>query len=217
MITIARDRLHDKQQLHVIAIDPRGTSYRSLALPPRPAPQLADLRLTRGLEPLQHFTQTRQVTKLAAEETLEIADSGQAKLESYDSLTKVFQLWEELSGSADLQFVLKWPDLNDEQKRARYSKYACHELNFFLFHKDRPFFDAVIRPFLENKRDKQFVDRWLLGRDLSGDLQPWSFSQLNVLERVLLGRALPEQRASLALDLRQRSWQHLVIKCFLGV
>ena len=204
VITIARDRLHDKQQLHVIAIDPRGTSYRSLALPPRPAPQLADLRLTRGLEPLQHFTQTRQVTKLAAEETLEIADSGQAKLESYDSLTKVFQLWEELSGSADLQFVLKWPDLNDEQKRARYSKYACHELNFFLFHKDRPFFDAVIRPFLENKRDKQFVDRWLLGRDLSGDLQPWSFSQLNVLERVLLGRALPEQRASLALDLRQR-------------
>ncbi|MCH2397595.1 MAG: hypothetical protein MK364_00690 [Pirellulales bacterium] len=204
VVTIARDRLQGKQQLHVLAIDPRGTSYRSVALPPRPAPQLADLRLTRGLDPLQNFTQTRHVTKLAPGEALEIADSAQAKLESYDSLTKVFQLWEELSAPADLQFVLTWPALDKEQKRARYAKYACHELNFFLFHKDRPFFDTVIRPFLENKRDKQFVDRWLLGRDLGGDLRPWYFSQLNVLERVLLGRALPEQRASLALDLRQR-------------
>ena len=204
LVTIPLDRLQGKQQLHVLAINPLGTSYRSVALPPQAVPQLADLRLTGGLDPLQHFTQTRHVTKLAPGEILEIDDSGQAKLESYDSLTKVFELWEEWSSPADLRFVLQWPDLNDEQKRARYSKYASHELNFFLFHKDRPFFDTVIRPFLENKRDKQFVDRWLLGRDLGEDLRPWKFSQLNVLERVLLGRALPEQRASLALDLKQR-------------
>ena len=207
VITIARDRLLGKHQLHVVAVDPRGTSYRSLALPPPQNPQLVDLRLVRGLDPLQHFTQTKRVTNVAAGETLEIVDSGQAKLESYDSLTKVFRLWQGLSPDADLEevrFLLKWPELNDEEKRARYSEYACHELNFFLFRKDRPFFEAVIRPFLENKRDKQFVDRWLLGRDLGEDLRPWNFSQLNLLERVLLGRALPEQRASIALDFRQR-------------
>ena len=91
-----------------------------------------------------------------------------------------------------------------DDKRERYSKYACHELNFFLFSKDRPFFDTVIRPFLENKRDKQFIDRWLLGRDLSADLRPWDFAQLNLVERILLGRALPEQQASVSRDVEHR-------------
>ena len=35
--------------------------------------------------------------------------------------------------------------LPDAERRTLYSKYACHELHLFLFHKDRAFFDAVIR------------------------------------------------------------------------
>ena len=207
VIAIARDRLHGKQQLHVIAIDPRGTSYRSVSLPQPDEPQLADVRLARGLDPQQHFTQTKRVTAVAAGQTLQIADSGRAKLESYDSLTKVVRLWQGLSANPVLEefgFLLKWPELSMDDKRERYSKYACHELNFFLFSKDRPFFDTVIRPFLENKRDKQFIDRWLLGRDLSADLRPWDFAQLNLVERILLGRALPEQQASVSRDVEHR-------------
>ena len=40
----------------------------------------------------------------------------------------------------------------------RYSKYACHELHFFLYHKDPEFFRTVVQPYLKNKMDKQFLD-----------------------------------------------------------
>ena len=56
--------------------------------------------------------------------------------------------------------------------------------------KDPKFFEAVVRPYLANKLDKTFLDRWLLGEDLSGDLRPWNYSQLNVVERILLGQRI---------------------------
>lgn len=48
------------------------------------------------------------------------------------------------------------------------------ELYFFTYHKDKPFFDSVVRPYLENKRDKNFIDLWLLGRDLSSFISSFS-------------------------------------------
>jgi len=99
---------------------------------------------------------------------------------------------------AEFRFVLEWPDLKPERKRELYSKYACHELNVFLYHKDPEFFRTVIQPYLASKKDKTFLDQWLLGADLSGYLEPWAFGRLNVVERALLGRRVKEQTASIA-------------------
>src|SRR5205085_8502723 len=74
------------------------------------------------------------------------------------------------------------------ERREKYSKYACHELNLFLFAKDRPFFDAVVAPYLAHKRVKTFVDHWLLGADLARYLEPAELSRLNVIERALLAQ-----------------------------
>ena len=65
--------------------------------------------------------------------------------------------------------------LKPEQKREKYSKYASHELNYFLFEKDPEFFRTAIKPFLANKKDKTFLDRWLLEKNLSVYLDPWQF------------------------------------------
>ena len=51
--------------------------------------------------------------------------------------------------------------LKDAEKRELYSKFACHELHFFLSQKDPKFFAAVVRPYLANKRDKTFLDHYL--------------------------------------------------------
>jgi len=43
-------------------------------------------------------------------------------------------------------FLMNWPNLKPAEQRAQYSKYACHELHFFLYHKDPEFFRTVIQP-----------------------------------------------------------------------
>lgn len=195
-IAFDRKALGAHQHLHVVAVDPRSTVYRSVSLAEVPnAPR--DLRLANGLNSQQHFTQQKQISILAPGDKLELADITTARFETYDSLARVYSLYLTLSGDATLAefgFLLKWPDLTVEQKREKYSKYACHELNFFLLHKDPEFFENIVRPYLENKRDKTFLDRWLTGEDLTGDRTPWNFERLNIVERILMAQRIGGER-----------------------
>ena len=68
----------------------------------------------------------------------------------------------------------------------------------------RSFFDAVIKPYLQAKLHKTFLDEWLLGMDVSRYLQPWAFGRLNIVEQILLLQRLPGQRESAARLLRER-------------
>ena len=85
---------------------------------------------------------------------------------------------------------MNWDQLKPEEKRAKYSKYACHELNYFLLRKDPAFFESVVLPYMQNKKDKTFLDRWLVGEELQGYLDPWKYAQLNMVERILLAQRL---------------------------
>ena len=51
-------------------------------------------------------------------------------------------------------FLAKWDQLSVAEKGAKYSEFACHELNFFVFCKDAEFFQRVVLPFIVNKVDK---------------------------------------------------------------
>ena len=46
------------------------------------------------------------------------------------------------------------------------------------------------------------MDHWLLGDDLKDYLEPWRFSRLNIVEKILLARRLADQRASITRDVR---------------
>ncbi len=67
---------------------------------------------------------------------------------------------------------------------------ACHELNFFLYHKDRKFFESVVKPLIKQKLQKQLVDLWLLGESLEEYDELWRVQRLNTLERILLARSV---------------------------
>jgi hypothetical protein len=97
--------------------------------------------------------------------------------------------------SPPFAWLLQWPKLKDEEKQAKYSEFACHELNFFLARKDPRFFQQVIQPYLRNKKDKTFMDEYLLGSDLQRYLEPWAYARLNMAERVLLAQRLPGEAA----------------------
>jgi hypothetical protein len=194
MVTIERERLGPRTQIHVAAVDPLTVAYRETSLKGE-TPESRDLRLPAGLDPNVQFTEQKSVASRSKGEALELADLTTSELELYDSLPAVFNLYATLSGNPTLEefrFLLRWHEMDAGEKHDLYSRYACHELSFFLFYKDKPFFDAIVKPYLANKKDKTFLDQWLLGEDLTGHLDAWAFGRLNAVERILMAqRGLP--------------------------
>ncbi len=200
VIELKRADLGPQQDLMIVAVDPLNTASRSISLP-EPKATYLDLRLPQSLDVKQHFTQQKRISILLAQQTLVLPDITSTKVETYDSLARVFGLYATLTKDPELtefSFMLNWPNLTAEAKRTLYSKYACHELSFFLSRKDPEFFKTVIVPYLANKKDKTFMDDWLLGSDLTAYREPWNFAQLNTLERILLARHVKEEEARVA-------------------
>ncbi len=200
-ITVARKALGDRQHIHIVAMDARNAVYRTLALPEPDDVAFLDLRLMDGLDPDGHFTQQKLITPIAAGKTLTIENMKTARMETYDSLEKVFRLYQALTEDPTLDefaWIVRWPELSEEQKREKYSEYACHELHFFLSRKDPKFFADVVKPYLANKKDKTFLDHYLLGDNLADYRKPWAFSRLNAVERVLLADRIDSERQAIA-------------------
>jgi hypothetical protein len=194
-VRIPLSLLKGQNQLTVVAIDARNAITRqlNLALTDQPA---RDTRMNRSLDPSRHFSEQKKISLAPQAAEFAIKDISTAKLEVYDSLAGVYGLFATLSKNPQLTefgFILEWPTFSPEKKREWYSKYACHELSFFLFKKDPEFFKSVIKPYLANKKDKTFMDHWLLEADLNGYLNPWSYGRLNIVERILLARQLKDQ------------------------
>jgi hypothetical protein len=201
LVTISRKDLGAHHLLQVLAVDGQSAAYRQLALDEAKMPFL-DLRLDKeAMDPTKHLSQQKQIAVLDKGQALVVRDIGSASVEPYDNLGQAYRLLATLSHNATLQefgFILSWPKLKAEEKRAKYSEYACHELNFFLYKKDPEFFEKTVLPYLKNKKDKTFLDHFLLGNDLSAYAKPWAYEQLNVAERILLAQRLEGEAARTA-------------------
>ena len=196
IVTIPRDRLNGRHHIHVFAADPRNTVYRQLALSEDSTP-FNDLRLAEGIDPKTHATELKRISVLNKGGVLTLHGSGALEFEVYDTVGKVYALYNTLLSDSKLArfgFVTRWPDLSDEQKHEKYTEFACHELNLFLQRKDPVFFEAVVKPFIANKLDKTFLDHYLLGGDLTAYLDPWLYGQLNLPERILLAEHIVAER-----------------------
>ncbi|MDA1006837.1 MAG: hypothetical protein O3A87_10230, partial [Verrucomicrobia bacterium] len=208
IVRLDRKALGDRQHIQVYAEDPANAVWRTFALPEKATP-FTELRLLANLDPTKPFTQRKETTVLNKGGTLTIADVLTGELETYDTLSSVHALLTTLSGDpnlAEFAWVLQWPKLKDDEKRAKYSEYACHELSFFLSRKDPDFFAKVVKPYLANKKDRTFMDDYLLENDLASYLQPWAYERLNAAERVLLGLRIKAQTTDIARALREQ-WE----------
>ncbi len=204
-VKIDRKALGDRQHVQIYAEDLTNAVWRSFALP-EAGTKFGDLRLAHALDPAKPFTQKKETTVLEQGKSLTLADILTSEMETYDTLSGVHSLLTTLHGDAKLAefaWILQWPKMKDEEKRAKYSEYACHELNFFLARKDAEFFDKVIKPYLANKKDKTFMDDFLLGNNLAKYLQPSEYVRLNVVECALLAQRLPAEAANVSRNLRE--------------
>jgi len=205
IVRIPASALGDRQTVQIHAESLEDAVWGLYALGEQPT-RFRDLRLSRSLESTQPFTEAKEVTLLQKGTTLTVTNLLAGDLETYDTLASVHALFTTLRPDPNLAkfaWILDWPKLPDAEKRARYSEFACHELNYFLSRKDPKFFTDVVQPYLRNKKDKTFLDEYLLGLDLKRHLQPWAFERLNVFERVLLGQRLPGEAATMARHLRE--------------
>ena len=55
------------------------------------------------------------------------------------------------------EFVTDWYRLSESEKNEKFSKWNCHELNLFLYKKDRPYFDKVVKSFIKVMLANSFV------------------------------------------------------------
>jgi len=192
-LRIPKSALGTATSVTLVIDDPAGTNIRRVFLAESElAPR--DLRLRLALDADRHATQNKSIAPLTVGQALVIEDLATAKIHLIDSVERAHSYLLALRDDATLRefaFVTRWHALPDAERRELYSKYACHELHLFLWFKDRPFFDAVILPYLAHKRVKTFVDHWLLGDDLSPYLEPASRERLNACERALLALRLP--------------------------
>ena len=60
---------------------------------------------------------------------------------------------------------MSWSTFDEKKKVKQFSKYSCHELNYFLFKRDKPFFKLVVLNFIKSKMEKSFIDWYLLAAD----------------------------------------------------
>lgn len=100
------------------------------------------------------------------------------------------------SGTHDVEtwgFLKEWEKLDPLAKLKKYDKNAGHELNLFVYFKDKEFFGEVVKPHLANKYEKTFIDYFLLDdkTKLREYLRP-DFIKANVHEQVLLLQALKD-------------------------
>ncbi len=205
VVRIERKALGDRQHVQIYAEDLQNASWRTLTLPESPT-KFADQRLERNLDPATPFTQKKEITVLETGKALTLADILTSELETYDTLGGIHSLFTTLSSNGNLTefaWLLNWPKLKEDEKRAKYGEFACHELNFFLSRKDKPFFDAVVKPYLANKKDKTFMDEYLLGLDLTPYLEPWAYARLNIVERILLAQRINNEAPNTARHVRE--------------
>lgn len=196
-VVIGRHQLGIGTLVRIVAVDGDHLAVRLFGLP-CDVPKFSDLRLIdMALDPSRHYTEQKEVSPIVAQETFTIKDITTSSIELYENISKVFGLLMTLTGNRTLEefrFVLRWNGMSFEEKCEKYSEKACHELAFFIYKKDRPFFEAVVRPYLENKREKTFLDHWLLDYNLNTYMEPWRFQRLNIAEKLLLAERLPEEQ-----------------------
>ncbi|KAF9086949.1 hypothetical protein BGX29_001134 [Mortierella sp. GBA35] len=102
-------------------------------------------------------------------------------------------------------FIVEWDRLSLADKNEKFSKWNCHELNLFLYKKDRKYFDDVVAPFIMNKLIKSFIDNYLIGASLEKYTSLKEFNLLTCLEKCLLAQRIPKLKPSVAQWIRSRA------------
>lgn len=206
VVTVPADVIAGLPLLQIVVGDQSTLLQRTVA-GPLAKTETVDLRLAKSLDVTKSLSFERAVTVASADQPLDLTSLGSAQLQVYGSVGGLMKVYKTLVNDprmSEFDELARWQTLQQPDKLDAYARLASHELHLFLWSHDRGFFEEIIQPYLENKKEKQFVDHWLLERDLTPYTTLWRYNQLNAAERVLLAMRLPEVRESVRRELREQ-------------
>ncbi|KAF9904971.1 hypothetical protein EC991_002153 [Linnemannia zychae] len=229
LVTVPFSALKEGSFLQVIASDGNQILQQSLVVP-RPSAaidfefQRRDLRFKSLLDYTKHYIGERTGVDLdpkvpstpgsavADAKSITLASNGSSSaVRVINSVSHVFDLMLTLLDGEDrkqtlqkFSFVVNWDRLSNEAKKEKFSKWNCHELNLFLYKKDRVFFDAVVAPFLKNKLMKSFLDNYLIGAPLDKYASLKEFNELTCMEKCLLAQRVPATKPAVVRWMKDR-------------
>ncbi len=205
LVTVPQDVIAGMPIIQVVVADPIAVVRRTV-YGPRGDADLAEMRLAKALDAKRALAFARGVVLASANKPLDLKSLGSAQLQVYSSIADLMRLFLTMQTDERLkefQPIANWHTLEDNGKRSLYGRLACHELHLFLSVHDPAFFEKVIRPYLQNKPEKQLVDHYLLGDDLTPWTEMWRYQQLNAAEKVLLARRIPAMAETVRREFRE--------------
>ncbi|MGB7346298.1 MAG: hypothetical protein WBD20_18920 [Pirellulaceae bacterium] len=204
-VTIPADVVDGLPIVQIVVSDPATLLQRTITAPLKDA-ETVDLRLAKALAAEEALSFERAVSIVSKDNPLDLQSLGSAQVQVYGSVAALFKLYKTLQSDSrlnDFDDLAFWHKLDEAKKLDAYTRLASHELHLFLWSHDREFFDAVVKDYLANKKEKQFIDHWLLGNDLKPYSRLWKYNQLNAAERALLAIRLPDVRESIRRELSE--------------
>ena len=205
VVTFPRELLADHPILTILAVDPSQCLTRQIYLP-LPRLKTVDLRLEPNVDLNRSVMQRRMLQYIDADHPVALEDFKDGKVQLYRTIGELFPLLKNLADDDRMdQFAVlgKWHKFSEIEKLEAYAKLACHELHLFLYMKDRAFFNQHVKIYLTNKKEPQFIDRWLLEEDLEQYQTPWRYQLLNSLERALLAHRIPELKPAIVKQFKE--------------
>ena len=156
-------------------------------------PEMQDLGLDQSKKTGYVYRNIRLVNKLAKEKSYCIENVENTEHWSVGSVKELMNSQKVLARHfapklKEWEFLVRWNKMKPAEKLKTFDKFYSHELNVFVYFKDREFFDEVVSPFIQNKRDKSFVDFFLLGdkQEAVKYLKVARLENLNISWKVLL-------------------------------
>ena len=205
VVTIPAKAIKGLPLLRIVVSDPVNLVQR-LFTQPLTDVETVDQRLAKSIAADKAMSFQRAVSIVGPDKPLDLASLGSAQLQVFGDVQSLMTLYKTLLGDprlSEFDVLASWNQLDNNQKQGTYAQLACHELHLFLWAHDREFFDETIRPYLANKKEKQFLDHWLLGNDLADYTTLWRYQQLSAAEKALLAIRVPQAREMVRRELAE--------------
>jgi len=191
-VVVPLEKLKGKSFLRVVAVDSHSITTDSIALAGRGFDAVSQTHSTEASDKV--VTEKREIHRVTPNVECEITGKQWEAFATVEKLCRLYSTIAENHLFDEFRFIANWHEQGTAEKARLYTRYACHELNFFLYKKDPQFFADVVKPFIANKYDKTFMDRYLLGDDLTEYCKLWRFEELNLVEKILLAEKVEVQQ-----------------------
>jgi len=186
--------------LYFVAVDEDNTVLRHVILGESMEPQYTnDCTLNPGLPVTEHYLESRRCMCLMPDDSLQLEDILTSEFEPFEGIDELFYLYRALKGQesaaakaqiSKYEWLVRWASIDISEKLENWEMYQSNEVNYFLYRKDKDFFNNVVVPALKSKLQKSFFDKYLLDEDLTPYIRLDLFVTLNCFEKILLAEKI---------------------------